>query len=120
MNTPVLEIYRITLLSNNSVLATSPSVVLEIYRITLLSNEVIQNVRMIVTTVRGSVPLYRDFGIDPTIIDAPTQIAEAKLSTDIIRQVRKYEPRAQITNLTFQQTTDGHTTPHISITVKEE
>lgn len=82
--------------------------------------EVIQNVRMIVTTVRGSVPLYRDFGIDPTIIDAPTQIAEAKLSTDIIRQVRKYEPRAQITNLTFQQTTDGHTTPHISITVKEK
>ena len=34
----VLEIYRITLLSNNSVAVIAPIAVLEIYRITLLSN----------------------------------------------------------------------------------
>ena len=34
----VLEIYRITLLSNHSVLGTGHGFVLEIYRITLLSN----------------------------------------------------------------------------------
>lgn len=59
--------------------------------------EVVQNVRMIITTVRGTVPLFRDFGIDSTIIDAPTLMAQAKISTEIIRQVRKYEPRAKIT-----------------------
>lgn len=84
-----------------------------------VEEEVVQNVRMIVTTVRGSVPLYRDFGIDPRVIDAPTQIANARLSTDIIRQVRKYEPRAKITQMSFNQDTNGDTVPTISIAVKE-
>ena len=37
-NIPVLEIYRITLLSNKDQLEVPPEEVLEIYRITLLSN----------------------------------------------------------------------------------
>ena len=38
-NISVLEVYRITLLSNSSSSLMASNVVLEVYRITLLSNE---------------------------------------------------------------------------------
>lgn len=80
--------------------------------------EVVQNVRIIITTVRGTVPLFRDFGIDSTIIDAPTLMAQAKISTEIIRQVRKYEPRAKITSLKYDVPEIGHLRPILTIAVK--
>lgn len=80
--------------------------------------EVVQNVRMIITTVRGTVPLFRDFGLDSTIIDSPTLMAQAKISTEIIRQVRKYEPRAKITSLKYDVPEIGHLRPILTVAVK--
>ena len=80
--------------------------------------EVVQNVRMIITTVRGTVPLFRDFGLDSTIIDSPTLMAQAKISTEIIRQVRKYEPRAKITSLKHDVPEIGHLRPILTVAVK--
>lgn len=80
--------------------------------------EVVQNVRMIITTVRGTVPLFRDFGLDSTIIDSPTLMAQAKISTEIIRQVRKYEPRAKITSLKYDVPEIGHLRPIVTVAVK--
>lgn len=56
---------------------------------------------VIITTVRGTVPLFRDFGLDSTIIDSPTLMAQAKISTEIIRQVRKQnrELRLRVSNM---------------------
>lgn len=80
--------------------------------------EVAQNVRMIITTPRGSVPLFRDFGIDYTLIDSPTGLAKAKLTRDIIRQVKMYEPRAIITKLVFRSDEAGHMQPVVTLAVK--
>lgn len=80
--------------------------------------EVVQNVRVIITTVRGTVPLFRDFGLDSTIIDSPTLMAQAKISTEIIRQVRKYEPRAKITSLKYDVPEIGHLRPILTVAVK--
>lgn len=80
--------------------------------------EVIQNVRMIITTVKGTVPLFRDFGLDSTIIDASTLMAQAKISTEIIRQVRKYEPRAKITSIKYEVPEIGHFRPILTVAVK--
>ena len=53
-NIPVLEIYRITLLSNKDQLEVPPEEVLEIYRITLLSNVARCN-----STQRAVLEIYR-------------------------------------------------------------
>lgn len=80
--------------------------------------EVAQNVRMIITTARGSVPLFRDFGIDYTLIDSPIALAKAKLSREIIRQVKLYEPRAVITKLDFKSQEAGNIQPVVTLAVK--
>lgn len=83
-----------------------------------IEQEVAQNVRMIVTTVRGTVPLFRDFGIDVSLIDAPSAMAKAKLTADIIRQVKLFEPRALITKISYRNTAIGQLQPVITLTVK--
>lgn len=64
-------------------------------------DEVVQNVRTILTTRKGSVPLDRELGLDFSVLDSPLPKAQAALQSDIFLQVQKYEPRAVITRIAF-------------------
>ncbi|MGG1638236.1 GPW/gp25 family protein [Paenibacillus sp. NRS-1760] len=66
------------------------------------SEELIQNVRTILSTLQGSVPIERDFGIDSSIIDEPIQIAKARLTSLIYEAITKYEPRVNIELIEFE------------------
>jgi uncharacterized protein len=68
--------------------------------------EVIQNVRMILTTRRGTVPLDRNFGLDWAFVDQPPDVSRARMTADIISQVRRYEPRAKVVQVLIDPSTD--------------
>jgi phage baseplate assembly protein W len=57
-------------------------------------SEVMQNVRTILTTRRGTVPLDRDFGISFDFLDSPINQTRARAEQEIFLQLKKYEPRA--------------------------
>jgi phage baseplate assembly protein W len=61
-----------------------------------LEAEVIQNVRTILATRRGSVPLDRALGISWDHLDAPMPIAKMHTMSDVIDALRVSEPRAVI------------------------
>ena len=63
--------------------------------------EVLQNVRTIISTRRGTVPLDRDFGLSWTYIDKPLPLAKMYLKAEIINAVQVYEPRAAVTDVEF-------------------
>ena len=84
-----------------------------------LAEEVLQNVRMIISTVKYSVPMDREFGIDGTVVDRPINIAQAHLSNEIFRAVRRYEPRAEIVSIDFDGDETGRLTPTIKIQINE-
>lgn len=58
--------------------------------------EIAQNVQMIISTLKGSVPIDREFGINVTMLDYPIATAQAKLSAEIAMAVRTQEPRARV------------------------
>lgn len=58
--------------------------------------EIAQNVQMIISTLKGSVPMDRAFGIDPARVDDPISVAQAKLSAEIAAAIREQEPRARV------------------------
>lgn len=64
--------------------------------------EILRNVAVILGTEKGSVPLYRDFGIPNTAIDRPIQIAKTLLYAPVREAVELYEPRAEVSDVTFQ------------------
>ena len=82
-----------------------------------LAEEVLQNVRMIISTVKYSVPMDREFGIEGAILDRPVNVAKAHLTNEIFRAVRRYEPRAEITDIDFDGAGSGRLTPRIKIRV---
>ena len=63
--------------------------------------EVIQNVRTILTTRRGSVPLDRGFGINTSLIDLPATVIKSRLTAEIIEAVERFEPRVRVESVKF-------------------
>lgn len=83
-------------------------------------HEIYQNVRCILSTPKGSVPLDRNFGISAQIVDAPIARAKAILSSEIVEAIETYEPRAAVEEITFQADMDGKLMPKVRISINEE
>lgn len=80
-------------------------------------NEILQNVRTILATTKGTIPLDREFGIDGSVIDMPTVQAQAYLTNEIFQAIRRYEPRVSIDNITFDGEITGKLIPKVVITI---
>ncbi len=80
--------------------------------------EVLQNIQTILTTIKGEIPLDRSFGINGKVIDMPMPRAMAVWSNEIFNQVRKYEPRAEIVNISFDGEDTGKLIPTVEVKIK--
>jgi phage baseplate assembly protein W len=85
--------------------------------------EVLQNVRTILSTVIGSVPLHRDFGVSWEHIDKPLPVARTLMQAAIIDAIDEFEPRAKVVSVTFDMTDDdaleGILRPTVKIEIEE-
>jgi phage baseplate assembly protein W len=85
-----------------------------------VTREIIQNVRTIFTTMKYSVPLDRLFGVNIVMLDRPMPKAIAALQAEIITAIHKYEPRCQVTKVSFDGDIDGKLIPKVRIKIDEE
>lgn len=70
------------------------------------TEEIQQNVAVIISTPQGSVVSDRAFGINFNIVDRPLLIAKGLLIQNYTEAVRTYEPRAEVTSVTFNTDPD--------------
>ena len=86
--------------------------------------EILQNVRTILITLIGSVPMSRIFGVDWESIDSPYPVARALMQSAVIEAIESYEPRAQVDSVMFDDTVtdsmDGILSPRVIISIGEE
>ena len=68
--------------------------------------EIIQNVKTIITTVMGSIPLDRDIGVDISVLDNPVP-SVARLTSSIIDAVERYEPRVKVVKVVYKGDAEG-------------
>ncbi len=86
-----------------------------------LIEEVLQNLSMILQTIKNTAPLYRDFGISGKFIDKPIPVAETLLVAEIYEAVEKYEPRAEIVGITFDcDNSTGKLIPCLEVKINAE
>ena len=78
---------------------------------------VLQNIKTIITTIKGSVFLNRDFGIDLRLLNKPMNEAIVDLITDIYSQVNNYEPRADVLAVNFDNNDVQNGTLSIKVTI---
>lgn len=69
---------------------------------TAVRKEIVRNVHTLLLTPIGACPLYRDFGIDVTYLDYPPNIATGLFTAAVIEAVDKWEPRVQVSGVTFE------------------
>jgi phage baseplate assembly protein W len=82
--------------------------------------EVMQNVREILTTRRGTVPLDRDFGISFDFLDSPINVTRAKAEQEIFLQLKKYEPRAILKQIMWEtDVISGQIFPSVKLGVNQ-
>ena len=83
-----------------------------------------QEVRTVITTRKGSVPLDRDFGVNFTVIDKPDNVVLPTYVGDIARQIEKYVPRVEVVSINFAPAQgdeiDGFLRPVVKVRVRKE
>lgn len=66
-------------------------------------NSVLQNIAIILSTMKGSVPLYRDFGLSMDFIDRPIPVAKVMMVAEVREAVERWEPRAKVLEVSFKE-----------------
>ena len=82
-------------------------------------DEVIQNVKFILGTVYGTVPLARGIGVDSGAVDAPASKARALLMTSTLRAIQRYEARARVVEMYVDDNDaiDGKISPRVRVEI---
>ena len=87
------------------------------------AEEVIQNVRCILATRKGSVPFDRAFGVSWDMLDRPLPVAKAMMIAAVVEAIQEYEPRAEVRGVKFNAETsvamEGGLNPIVTIEIRE-
>ena len=83
------------------------------------AEEILQNVAVILSTPKGSVPLDREFGVSWMFVDSPTLRALAELRVEALEQVERYEPRVRVLEVSFTADTSqpGKVVPKVTVDI---
>lgn len=82
-----------------------------------------QEIRTVLATRKGSVPLDREFGLDWSIIDCPATTLRPRYVADVSRQVEKYVPRVKVLKVRFIAGADaieGVLHPVVTVAIRPE
>lgn len=79
---------------------------------------VLQAIKIILTTPKGTVPMYRDFGINMDFLDLPIPAAEQRARMEIREAIEEWEPRAKVKDITFSRDgISGKLTPTVEVEI---
>lgn len=80
---------------------------------------ILQQCRIILSTIRGTVPLERDLGMDPKALDKPSNLLTPGLKVDIQQQFKKFVPRVSVLEVSTSQQ-DGKIEIIVTVGVRDE
>ena len=61
---------------------------------------VLQNIAVILSTRKGTIPLYRSFGLD---MDKPVPVAKVLMIARVREAIETWEPRATVLDISFRE-----------------
>ena len=67
------------------------------------------------STPAGTVALDRDFGLEWNFVDMPTETAKSMITVEIISKTARYEPRVEVTKVTYTQDISGRLNPKVVV-----
>lgn len=82
----------------------------------------LQNIAVILSTRKGTVPLYRDFGLNMDFLDKPIPVAKVMMISEVREAVERWEPRATVLGVTFSEdpAQPGILIPTVEVEIRRE
>ena len=80
--------------------------------------EILRNVAVILATPKGSVPMYRSFGLDMSFLDKPMNVAKNMAVIPVREAIEEWEPRATYKDIMLS--TDPSNPGKLTFTVQIE
>lgn len=84
-----------------------------------LSEDIMSCLHCLYSTVEGTQPLDREFGITIEAVDKPPQVAKNIYALDVVEKTEKYEPRVEVKEVTFEAVREK-LIPHIKLKENED
>lgn len=81
---------------------------------------VLQNIALLLNTKRGTVPMYRDFGLPMEFVDKPIDVAENMAYVEISDALEEFEPRAKLEDVYFEKTANGKMSITVEVSIEDE
>lgn len=83
---------------------------------------VLQNVAIILSTRRQSVPLHRAFGLSQHFVDKPIPVAKPMMISEIQEALLEFEPRATLVAVKFTEdaAVPGKLIPTVEVEINEQ
>ena len=81
---------------------------------------VLQNVSNILKTRQGTVPFFREFGLPMEFIDQPIPIAAPTLIIEVREALLRFEPRAELVDVSFTSNEHGQLLPVVEVEINEQ
>lgn len=81
---------------------------------------VLQNIALLLNTKRGTVPMYRDFGLPMEFVDKPIDVAENMAYVEISDALEEFEPRAKLEDVYFEKTANGKMSITVEVNIEDE
>lgn len=76
-----------------------------------------QNIAMLLNTKKGTIPMYREFGLPMEFVDKPINVAETMATFEISEALDAFEPRATLKDMRFKPSMDGRMSIHLEVTI---
>ena len=77
---------------------------------------IMQNIAMLCSTRKSTVPQHRDFGLPMEFIDKPADIAENIAAAEISEGIENFEPRAALKSVSFKSSSEGKIIIQLEVT----
>ena len=73
-----------------------------------LTQSILQNLFLLLETRKGTIPMYRNFGLSQSFLDKPLAVATALATAEIREAVETYEPRATLLDVQVEAKPNGN------------
>ena len=84
------------------------------------ADEIIQRLYILLNTVKGECPMYRDFGMNSEYLHMPINVAQTAITMAVMDGMKKYVPEVKLVNLRFetdkQRSMEGIMNPVLEVT----
>ena len=78
--------------------------------------ELDRQLALLLSTVEGSMPLDREFGVNMDYIDKPIEVAKSLYAAEVTKKILKFIDKVRVKEITWQWTENGTLRPKVAIT----